>query len=445
MTSSPSSIMGRIASAKEVLILGFAREGQSTYNFLRSRFPDLHIALADQKTPDWIPDHPHTETFFGDSYLDSLSGNRFPIVIKTPGISPHKPEIAAARNSGVLFTSQTQLFFEVCPGRIIGVTGTKGKSTTSSLLYHVLHTNGLPTVLVGNIGEMALNYLDKITPSTWVVMELSSYQLMDLTRSPHIAVLQNIVPDHLDYHTDFAEYVSAKQNIARFQTADDYFLYNADYPLPQETSRLTPAQKIPYSLSNFDPAIKSNLLGDHNKYNILPSVIIGPLLNIPVQKVYESIATFTPLDTRLQLVGTVNGIDFYEDTLATIPEATMAAIDALHPRVSTLIAGGHERKQNYSELAKKILDTGIKNLVVFPDTGPRIWEEITRLNPTPPVTYHYTESMSDAVSFALDHTASGEICLLSPAAPSFTLFKDYRDEGQQYRFCINQPHPPSSA
>ena len=422
-------IFDQISQFDRVLILGFAREGQSTYKFLRSKFPKLIIGLADQKTPDWIPDDPKTEKYFSPDYLSqSLITNHYHLIIKTPGISPHKPEIIAAKTKGAKFTSHTQIFFEICPSKkTIGITGTKGKSTTTSLIHHILTANGIPAVLAGNIGRPALDFLPEITPETWVIMELSSYQLMDLNTSPHIAVLLSIYPDHLDYHTDFIEYKTAKLNITKFQTPNDYLITQLKVP--------TRAQKIPL----FRPSqpIPSQLLGSHNQLNIQPAVIIGNLLDIPEAKIFSAVNNFTPLDTRLQLVATKNGIRFFADTLATIPEATIAAIDALHPDVYTLIAGGHERKQNYSELAKKILSGNIKTLILFPATGTRIWEEVKKIGGRK-INHFFASSMSDAVKMALDHTASGKICVLSPAAPSFTLFKDYRDESNQYRKFIQE-------
>ncbi len=411
-------ILDLISKQDKVLILGFAREGQSTLKFLKTKFPLLQIDTADQK------DDPN--------YLARLQD--YQLVIKTPGISPHKPEIEAAKKAGVVFTSHMQIFLEACPSqKTIGVSGTKGKSTTTSLIYALLSAHHLPAVLVGNIGTPALDFLPEITADTWVVMELSSYQLMELSVSPHIAVMQNIFPDHLDYHLDFAEYVSAKQNLVRYQSDQDLFIYNSANDLCLQTAALTVAKKIPFTVADFPQVIHTQLLGIHNRLNILPSWIIAQNLHLPEEISLQAIADFSPLDTRLNKVAVINGVEFYEDTLATIPEATIAAISALQPSVTTLIAGGHDRKQNYSELAKKILDSNIKTLIVFPSTGPRIWSEITSINPQSGITYFYTESMQDAVKLALDHTVSGQIVLLSPAAPSFTLFKDYRDESQQYR------------
>ena len=415
-------ILDKISHAGRVLILGFAREGLSTFNFLHSKFPRLQIDTADQKD--------------GPDYLKTLQD--YGVIIKSPGISPHKPEIVAAAQKGCVFTSHMQIFFEVCPSKnIIGITGTKGKSTTTSLIYEVIKANDLPATIVGNIGKPALDYLSEMTVDSWVVTELSSGQLISLTQSPHIAVLQNIFQDHLDYHLDYEEYRQAKYNITRFQKPRDYFIYNAANSDSAFAATLTQAKLIPFSINDFDPQIKTHLLGDHNKLNIIPSLKIAKILKLPKNKVYQAITDFHPLDTRLELVATKNNIRFYADTLATIPEATIAALDALPSDVETLIAGGHERKQNYSILAVKILSRGIKNLIVFPATGPRIWKEITNINPHPPLTYHQSNTMVDAVKFALDHTLSDKICLLSPAAPSFTLFKDYKDEYEQYKDAIN--------
>lgn len=376
----------------KILILGYGREGQSTLKFLQTRFPNQQFD--------------HTDIKDGPDYLHNLQN--YSLVFKTPGISPHLPEIVAAQQAGVQFSSHMQLFFEVCPSKnIIGITGTKGKSTTTSLIYHILQENRVPSVLVGNIGKPALDYLDQITSNTWVVCELSSYQLMDLTISPHIAVLLDIVPDHLDYHLSFEEYQTAKLNIAKYQTPQDHLVTNIT----------APAQPIP-----------SQLHGKHNQINISAAMAVTKILSLPDDKVLSAITTFQPLETRLQLVATKNSIRFYADTLATIPQATMAAIDALGPDVHTLIAGGHDRKQDYHALGQKILDSNIQTLILFPTTGERLWQAVNSSQ----VKHFFATSMSEAVNLAFQHTPPDKICLLSPAAPSFSLFKDYRDEHQQF-------------
>ena len=179
----------------------------------------------------------------------------------------------------------------------------------------------------------------------------------------------------------------------------------------------------------------------HNQLNILPSVIIGRLLKIPDAKIYAAIKTFKPLETRLELIAEKNGIKFYADTLATIPEATIAAIDTLHP--ATLIAGGHDRHQDYSALAQKIISSGVKTLILFPATGERILQEVEKHLEGGRMDSFQVAGMPEAVELAFKHTPSGAICLLSPAAPSFTLFRDYRDEHDQYKKSIEELAVPN--
>lgn len=417
---------------QRVLILGFGREGQSTYRFLRKKFPDLPLAVADKiSSPDAYDDSELT-FYFGPDHLKSLVD--FQIIIKTPGISPNLPEIRQAKMHGKTIISQTQIFLELCRGKIIGVTGTKGKSTTASLIHHVLQETGVSAILLGNIGIPPLDCLELGDEVSYFVFEMSSHQLVDVIKSPHLAVLQNIVPEHLDYYASFEEYVSAKANIAKFQTSEDCFIFNADFPIPTKIAELTVARKIPFSLRDFDPRIRSRLIGDFNEYNILPATIIGDLLGLPKTQVYEAIESFSPLDHRLQLVGSYRGISFYDAVLSTVPEATISAIEALSDNVCTLICGGHERQQNYQELAQKILRSQIEVVILFPATGQRIWDEIEKANETSkPIKHFFVDNMADAVQLAYQYTNSNTSCLLAPAAPSFTVFKDYIDEAQQYK------------
>lgn len=422
-------MLDTIAAHQSVLILGFGREGRATYRFLRTRFPALAIGIADQHELTNPPTNRYTTVRTRHDYLEMLTD--YAVVVKSPGISPHTPAIAAAVARGTTITSLTQLFFEACPSqKIIGVTGTKGKSTTSTLLYHTLAAHGLASLLVGNIGTPALDYLAHITPETWVVCELSSFQLMDLTVSPHIAVLLPFYADHLDYHTDIHEYHAAKYRLTAFQTPDDYLICHASHHAVQ-----TRAHTYVFSGADVEAHVTTNLLGTHNKINIMPSVIIGTLLGIPQQKIYAALATFQPLATRLEHCGTYNAITFFADTLATIPEATIAAIEALRP--TTLIAGGHDRNQDYQTLAKVIVHSPIATLILFPETGQRLGAEVEKItSATRVMTIAHATSMDEAVSLAFTHTPAGSRCLLSPAAPSFSLFHNYLDEAQQYKTAI---------
>ena len=425
-------MLEEITRAEKVLILGFAREGQSTYKFLRKEFPDLKIGCADKITPKELPSDKNTIFHFGSDYLDSLK--EYPLVIKSAGISPHTSEIESAQKLGVIFTSHTQLFFEKCKSKnIIGITGTKGKSTTTTLIHHILETAKKNPALVGNIGIPALDSLEDIEQETYVVFELSSYQLLDLKCSPHIAVLLPIFQDHLDYHSGMEEYRNAKLNITKYQSADDVFICHASHKNVQSNADTTI-----FTESELTPDIKSNLVGEHNKINVMAAVTVADALGIDKDVIRRAVASYKQLDLRLQKYGPFRHITFVADTLATIPEATIAAIDAIKPH--TLIAGGHERDQNYSKLAKKIVESGVGVLILFPTTGSRIKSEVNSLleQGGHEMTSVEVDSMEAAVAQAFKHTPANKTCLLSPAAPSFSIFKDYRDEAEQFHDCVKK-------
>src|SRR5215467_4925052 len=226
---------------QSILILEFGTEGQATYDFLRKRWPTKPLSVADQRKIDEFPDEdarrvqddPALMLNLGPRYLDSADGYNCTVIIKTPGIPASTEAILRACKTGCKLTSHSQIFLSNYPReKVIGVTGTKGKSTTTALIHHILHCGGIPAELVGNIGHPPLARIDQSSVATYFVHEFSSHQLAEIETSPHIAVLLNIVPEHLDYYASFEEYVAAKENITKFQTPDDFLVYAADYPIP---------------------------------------------------------------------------------------------------------------------------------------------------------------------------------------------------------------------
>lgn len=443
---------------KKILILGVGLEGLSTLRLLKKIFPKKTVGVADKeelknltKEEQKLISAKKVALHLGKNYLDCLL--KYDVVIRNPAVPPTLPQIIKAQKMGVKFTSQTILFFENCPGKIIGITGTKGKSTTTSLIYAVLKNGGLLAKLVGNIGRPALSALLAAGPNQIFVYELSSHQLADLKFSPHVAVLLNIFPEHLDYYKDFAEYVKAKQNITRFQKPSDYFIYNADLPILKKVTSETKAKIVPFSLKTpfaLGCFLKNNWLiyradekeekiinakkvplkGIFNLQNVMPAIIVGKIFGIPNEKIKEAIEKFKPLPHRLEFCGTYKGISFYDDSISTIPESAIAAIDALGESVQTLLLGGYERNQNFRQLAEKIINTPtIKNLILFPTTGKRIWKSVTGRQ----INHFFVKSMKVAVKLAYQHTDPGKIVLLSPASPSFGLFRDYRDRGRRFQ------------
>lgn len=404
----------------KILILGFAREGQAVLDYYQKHFPNIQVDTADQKD--------------GENYLEKLKD--YDVIIKSPGI-PYLPEIKKAKEAGKIITSATQIFFDLFKGIIIGVTGTKGKSTTSSLIYEVLKTGGVDVYLIGNIGKPALKYLDQLSNDSVVVYELSSFMLEGLDKSPHIAVITNLYPEHLDHHESFEDYVKSKSNIAKYQIEKDYLIYNEDNAEVISIAKTSKAQKIPYGRQEAVNR-KGNLLGEHNLLNTIPAILIGGLFNIPQEKISEAIANFKPLPHRLEFVGEFKRVKFYNDSLATIPQATIEALNALGEDVETLIVGGFDRGIDYSVLGEAIAQSQVKNLILFPDTGEKIWDTVKLKieNPQLKIQKFHTSNMKEAVEFAFKHTSPDKIVLLSPASSSFNLFKDYADRGEQFKEAI---------
>ncbi|HYR44662.1 MAG TPA: UDP-N-acetylmuramoyl-L-alanine--D-glutamate ligase [Terriglobia bacterium] len=455
---------------KSILILGFGTEGQATYEFLRKRWPEKLISIADQQSigsfseelAHRIQNDPAARLNFGSRYLDSLDPYQCEIIIKTPGIPASIDAIVRARQAGCTLTSHSQIFLSNYPrNKVIGVTGTKGKSTTASLIHHILRHAGMPAELVGNIGYPPLMSVDTATEGTYFVHEFSSHQLAEIEISPHIAVLLNIVPEHLDYYASFEAYVAAKENITRFQTNEDFLVFNADYPIPAGMANRTRAALRPFSardrvspgcyvrgetivLSRPDGEEEIMgtgeiaLAGRFNVQNVVAAITAAALCGVTPSAIRETVQTFQALPHRLERMGTFKGIVFYDDSIATVPDATLAALGALGSNVQTLILGGHERNLDFSGLGEQ-LPSNIRTVILFPATGERIWKAIEShsKNSALPEAF-FVSDMEQAVKIAYERTAPGGICLLSPASPSFGMFKDYKERGDSFKALVTK-------
>lgn len=434
---------------KKILILGLGKEGRDSFRFFRKIFPQKILGIGDRlkiknlklkiKNPKGVKWH------LGNNYLRALE--KYDVIIKSPGIPIHIPEIEQAFKRGKI-TSQTEIFLENCPGKIIGVTGTKGKSTTTALIYKILKEEECEkrhrVHLIGNIGKPALSLLLKARASDIYVYELSSHQLYKIRKSPHIAVFLNVFPEHLDYYKDLKEYIAAKANITRFQTKEDYLVFNSKDKIVRKIAKNSEARKIPINTQKgeIEKIVKIReipLLGKFNHQNIAAAIAVGKIFSVPPQKIRKAIKNFKPLLHRLEFVGTYRNIIFYNDSLSTIPETTIAAMNALGDRVQTLILGGFDRGLKFQDLAKNILKNKIKNVIFFPTTGNQIWQEIVKYSrkssrPTP----FFVNNMKEAVKLCYRHTKKGKICLLSCASPSFGVFKNYKVKGSLFKKYVRE-------
>jgi len=401
-------------SDKKILILGFGKEGRNTFKFLRKLFPKkiLGIGDRDKNVKTQVSNVKKIKWHLGKNYLKALK--KYDVIVKSPGVPPKV--IAPFITKEQKITSQTEIFFNNCPGRIVGITGTKGKSTTTSLVYNILKQGGLKAHLVGNIGKPVLTLLSLATEKDVYVYELSSHQLFNLKKSPHIAVFLNIFPEHLDYYRSFKEYIKAKANITKYQTEKDFLIYNSENKLVKHIAKKSKAKKIP-------------IKGEYYQLNKTAAKEVGKIFNISEEKITKAIKNFKPLAHRLELVGTFKGITFYNDALSTIPETTIYALNALGNNVQTIMLGGFDRGLDFKQLGKTISKTEIKTVILFPTTGQKIWKQISKKS----LKHFFVDNMSEAVKIAYKYTQKGKICLLSTASPSFSIFKDYKEKGNLFK------------
>jgi UDP-N-acetylmuramoylalanine--D-glutamate ligase len=274
--------------------------------------------------------------------------------------------------------------------------------------------------LVGNIGKPVLSLLSNVKPENVYVYELSSHQLMNLNKSPHISVFLNIYPEHLDYYKNFQEYAAAKANITLWQNKNDYLVFNKNDKLISKFAKKSKAKKTPISGEYYDL--------DRNA-----AKKVGKIFKIPKEKIEKAIKKFKPLEHRLENIGTFKGITFYDDALSTIPETAIFAIKALGNNVQTIMLGGYDRGIDFKNLAKMISKSKIKNLIFFPTTGQIIWQEIKKLRKQKKFKAFFVDNMKDAINLAYENTSKGKICLLSCASTSFSIFKNYKEKGDLFK------------
>lgn len=431
---------------KRILLVGYGKEARSAIAFLERHNLGCVISVADRKVIDDLPSV--IEGFFGDRYLEGLPS--FDYVFKSPGVPRCELDDYFIHNPNSVLTSGTAIFLAKHRDKVIGVTGTKGKSTTSSLIAHLLMVAGKRVMLAGNIGLPALDVYDE--DPDYFVLEMSSYQLEDLEVSPSRAVFLNIYDEHLDYHKTFDSYLTAKAKIGKFQKEDDLIIL----PRGNETilSSLLGAvgRKSFYGISEgyflkddqifsekFDIAIcavsELPIKGLKNVENVLACLTLLDEFNIPLDTLREGLLSFKPLKHRLEEVGIIDGVLYVNDSIATVPEACMSAIDVYEDTLDTIILGGFDRGLDFTNLAEKVISTKISNVILFMPSGARIRSAIesSRNFNSERMKFFEVDNMTSVIEIAKKHTRKGGTCLLSPASPSFPVFKNFEERGDRFR------------
>ena len=442
---------------KKILILGFGMEGYSTYKLIRRHLPNKQLFISDAKPEVFdkyaeIATDSNVEIIPQDKYLKDLE--QYDVIMKTPGLSFKDIDTSKFINK---IKSQIELFLEFVNVFTIGVTGTKGKSTTSSLIYDIISKQCDDVHLLGNIGVPLFDEIDKLTEKSIVVLELSSHQLEFVQVAPNIAILLNLFEEHLDHYKSYEHYINAKLNICKYQKESDYFLYSIDNEcLKEHIENLQDLHQNVYEISlSGNKKVNSNdnliirkentvinedneilyvdsenrqLLGDHNFNNIMFAITVAKIMKLDLKKANEDIYNFKPLAHRMEFVGEFDGIKYYNDSIATIPASTINGVQTLK-NVNTLIIGGMDRGIDYTDFAEFLSNTNIKHLICLPDTGWKIAEMIENEN----MEIYVVHNMEEAVKFAKEVTEKGTICLLSPAASSYGFFKNFQERGNLFK------------
>ncbi|MBS7021454.1 MAG: UDP-N-acetylmuramoyl-L-alanine--D-glutamate ligase, partial [Firmicutes bacterium] len=380
---------------KSIAILGFGLEGKSTYHFIRRHLKEKSITIIDKndiRNEELLKDN-YLDFVIGEHYLDDLE--KYDVIIKTPGISLKEIDTSKIENK---ITSQIELLLEEYHEQVIGITGTKGKSTTTSLLYETLKAVGKDVYLLGNIGVPVLDEIEHYHKDSILVVEMSSHQLEYIKVSPHIGVILNLFEDHLDHAGSVERYHNIKMHMFKYQTKDDIAIYCKDnevlyqkvlegdyqthlYPVTLNESTDANTISIHGDYVSYQNELlypvhgKRNLVGEHNLQNIMVILLILKLHDVDISKVIDTINSFQPLEHRLECVGTFDGVTYYNDTIATIPAATMNGIEALK-KVNTLIFGGMDRGISYNDFITYLNHSKVEHLICMPRTGHHIGKEL---------------------------------------------------------------------
>lgn len=435
---------------KNIAILGFGKEGKSTYNFIRRHLKQQHLTIID-KNNITISDE-YVTVITGEDYLTNLE--KYDLIIKSPGISLKDENISPYQSK---LTSQLELILEINRNNIIGITGTKGKSTTATLLYEVIKKQNNNVYLLGNIGNPIFDEIENYNSKTILVIEMSSHQLEYIKFSPHIAAILNLYTDHLDHDGNITHYHDNKMNIFKYQTANDYYLYSDDNKYLYERIKNNNYKGIPYSIRFDDKNKKENslwiknkriylneellyedkerlLLGDHNLKNIMFILAIIKILNLDLSLATKTIQEFKGLKYRMEYIGTYNDISYYNDTIATIPEATKNSINTIG-NVDTLIFGGLDRGIDYQEFTEFLKKSTITNFICMPTTGTIIGKKLEK---EPRKNVYFIDSLEEACEIANKVTNKHHSCLLSPAAASYEYFKNFEEKGKKFENIVKK-------
>lgn len=440
-------------------VLGLGREGLDLVKFLVGQ--KAEVTVLDKNPANKLGENYlvakklKAKFILGAEYLNSLVD--FEVVFRSPGVSLQTPELKSAKKRGVVISSAIKLFFELCPAKIVGITGTKGKSTTTSLIFHLLKQGRRRVFMAGNIGESPLHLLKKLRPADTVVLELSSFQLEDMEMSPKVAVLLSVVPEHLDRHKTFKKYLAAKQNIYLHQGKSDWLVTSKDFPITRLAARSAKGQVFPYSVNKVlprglyvakreiifrhlktgkrqlvAPLADIKLMGEHNLQNVLPAIGVALISNLSAKTIRTALTKFQALKHRLEPIREKGNVVFVDDSLGTTPEAAAAAVKSFAWRDTAIILGGVYKGGSLKPLVKTLAEGPVKLVVLIGESQKTFARAIQRYAPKVAVKKCGKDFEKAIMEAYKSVKAKGGAVVLSPACASFDMFKDAYDRGEQY-------------
>ena len=445
---------------KKVAIIGLGVSNLPLIDYLSNL--GSHIVLFNNKPiDDDILDKIYKyklEFYFGDNYLSKLKG--FDVIFRSPSCRPDIPEIQEEVERGAVLTSEIELVMSLNPGKTIAVTGSDGKTTTTSLIYEILKEDNQRCYLGGNIGTPLFTRIKEFRPQDYVVLELSSFQLMTMEQSPDIAVITNITPNHLDIHKSYEEYIEAKANIFKYQNENNVLVLNYDNQITKDFAKVANAkirffsskEKLDNGFIYDDKIIKEcenglrrhilntkdvKLRGIHNYENICAAIAATKdIVSNDVQ--VRAITNFAGVEHRLEFVKEINGAKWYNDSIGSSPTRTISGLKSFDEDI-VLIAGGHDKHLDYTPIAKPIIDK-VTNLILLGQTADKIYNAVTNQLPfyDKKLNIYRVDTLEDAVKKAKEVSKPGNVVLFSPASASFDMFKNFAQRGEKFKQLVNR-------
>ena len=448
---------------RKVAVIGLGVSNLPLLEYLYNK--KAQVTVFDERTLEEIPEETinkintyEFDTFFGKNCLENLNG--FNVIFRSPSCLPTRPELQKEADRGAIVTTEVEMLMEMCPCKIIGVTGSDGKTTTTSLINSILQHAGYRTFLGGNIGTPLFTKLPEMEPNDIVVLELSSFQLMNMNISPDIAVITNITPNHLNIHKDYQEYIVAKKCIFKNQKENGILILNYDNDITRECSKEANGKVIFFSsktkldngfivdddiIKECNDGIRKHILntdevilrGNHNFQNIATALAATKTL-VGTDVAIEAIKIFKPVEHRIEFVREIDGVKWYNDSASSSPTRTISGLNAFKENI-ILIAGGYDKNLEYEPLAKPVVDK-VSTLILIGQTAEKIYDVVKNESEkeNKKININMCDTLEQTIEIAKKSAKKGDVVLFSPASASFDMFKNFADRGNKFKDLVNK-------